>query len=90
MRVCKNATGTQRLAVEVLSPDTAAHDRTEKLGWYRQYGVRECWLVNPAAGRVAVVDFAGAMPEREAPIRPVSCVRRCFPASPRRPRRSCP
>ena len=55
--------GAPDLVVEVLSPGTAAHDRTQKLGWYRQYGVRECWLVDPAASRITVVDFTGAAPE---------------------------
>ncbi len=51
--------GAPDLVVEVLSPGTEAHDRTEKLGWYRQYGVRECWLVDPLYRQVAVVDFTG-------------------------------
>ena len=54
--------GAPDLVVEVLSPGTAAHDRTDKLGWYRQYGVRECWLVDPAASRITVFDFTGASP----------------------------
>ena len=54
--------GAPDLVVEVLSPGTAAHDRTEKLGWYRQYGVRECWLVDPAASRITVFDFTGGSP----------------------------
>jgi len=54
--------GAPDLIVEVLSPRTAAHDRTQKLGWYRQYGVRECWLVDPAASRITVFDFTGAAP----------------------------
>jgi Uma2 family endonuclease len=54
--------GAPDLAVEVLSPGTAAHDRTEKLGWYRQYGVRECWLVDPAVSRITVFDFTGGSP----------------------------
>jgi Uma2 family endonuclease len=54
--------GAPDLVVEVLSPGTASHDRTDKLGWYRQYGVRECWLVDPAASRITVFDFTGASP----------------------------
>jgi len=60
--------GAPDLVVEVLSPGTAAHDRTEKVGWYRQYGVRECWLVDPLPGVITVMDFGGAMPES----RPIS------------------
>lgn len=67
--------GPPDLVVEVLSPRTALRDRTTKLGWYRQYGVRECWLVNNKLGSrsVEVVDlqsfsvprvFAGAEPMR--------------------------
>jgi Uma2 family endonuclease len=54
--------GAPDLVVEVLSPGTAAHDRTEKLGWYREYGVRECWLVDPAAEQITVFDFGGTTP----------------------------
>ena len=39
--------GAPDLVVEVMSMGTAARDRTQKLEWYRQYGVRECWLVDP-------------------------------------------
>jgi Uma2 family endonuclease len=55
--------GAPDLVVEVLSPGTESHDRGEKLGWYRQYGVRECWLVDPYAERAIVYDFTGATPE---------------------------
>ena len=34
-----------------------------KLGWYRHYGVREYWLVDPRAERVTIVDFTGNLPE---------------------------
>jgi len=39
--------GPPDLVVEILSPSTARRDRSVKLAWYRQYGVRECWLVAP-------------------------------------------
>jgi|SRR5712671_1026040 len=58
--------GAPDLVVEVLSPGTASYDRTEKLGWYRQYGVRECWLIDPVAGAVTVFDFTGALPVARA------------------------
>jgi len=51
--------GAPDLVVEVLSRSTAARDRAEKLGWYRQYGVRECWLVDLSNEEVAIVDLAG-------------------------------
>jgi len=50
--------GAPDLVVEVLSPRTARRDRTVKLGWYRSYGVRECWLVDPARRQVTLVPLA--------------------------------
>jgi Uma2 family endonuclease len=47
--------GAPDLVVEVLSPRTANRDRTRKLEWYRTYGVKECWLVDPNAGEIAVM-----------------------------------
>jgi len=52
--------GAPDLVAEVLSPGTRAHDRVEKLEWYRQYGVRECWLVDTATETVTIVDFTDA------------------------------
>jgi Uma2 family endonuclease len=54
--------GAPDLVVEMLSLGTAAYDRGEKLGWYGQYGVRECWLVDLPQGAVIVNDFTGAFP----------------------------
>jgi len=47
--------GAPDLVAEVLSPRTARRDRTIKLGWYRRYGVRECWLADPRTRTVEVV-----------------------------------
>ena len=55
--------GAPDLVVEVLSPASEARDRHEKLGWYRQYGVREYWIVDLAHERVTVVDFSTGAPE---------------------------
>jgi Uma2 family endonuclease len=45
----------------VLSFGTAFRDRSEKLAWYRDYGVRECWVVDPVRLTVEVFPFeAGA------------------------------
>jgi Uma2 family endonuclease len=54
--------GAPDLIAEVLSPGTQNRDRGEKLGWYRQYGVREVWLVDLHNEQVTVVDFSGAFP----------------------------
>lgn len=58
--------GAPDLVAEVLSPGTRAHDGGEKLQWYRQYGVRECWLVDAAAKTLTIVDFTGAEPIERA------------------------
>jgi Uma2 family endonuclease len=42
------------LAVEVLSPATAHHDRGRKLATYDRYGVAEYWIVDPVSRRVDV------------------------------------
>lgn len=47
--------GAPDLVIEVLSPSTARHDRVDKLAWFRQYGVREYWLVDPDARLVEVI-----------------------------------
>ena len=52
--------GAPDLVVEVLSLRTAARDRHEKLEWYRQYGVRECWLIDLHVEQVGIADFTGA------------------------------
>ncbi len=49
--------GAPDLAVEVLSPGTAARDRIFKIDCYRQHGVREAWLVDPEARLVEVHSF---------------------------------
>ena len=54
--------GAPDLVVEVLSPGSETRDRREKFGWYRQYGVREYWLVDPEREQVVVADFTGASP----------------------------
>ncbi len=49
--------GTPDLVVEVLSTSTRRHDSETKVDWYRRYGVRECWLVDPIAVQVTVIDL---------------------------------
>jgi Uma2 family endonuclease len=49
--------GAPDLVIEVASRRTAVHDRTVKLRWYRRYGVRECWLVDPRARSIIVVNL---------------------------------
>ena len=47
----------------LLSAGNEAYDRGQKLGWYRQYGVRECWLVDLRQETVTIVDFTGRVPK---------------------------
>lgn len=56
--------GAPDLVIEVSSPSSASYDRGEKLGWYRQYGVREYWLVDATAREITIHDFTGALPVR--------------------------
>ena len=44
-------------AVEVLSPATEAHDRGIKLRDYAAHGVREYWVVDPAAEMIETYDL---------------------------------
>ena len=46
---------------------------TEKLGWYRQYGVRECWLVDTEAAQVTRIDLTGPQPDVQV-VRGVSLI----------------
>jgi Uma2 family endonuclease len=50
--------GAPDLVAEVLSHGTHTSDRGEKLEWYREYGVREYWLVDPYHEQVTVVSFS--------------------------------
>lgn len=55
--------GVPDLAVEVLSPGTWYYDRTTKLSAYRDAGVPETWLVDPAARTVEVFVLDAARPK---------------------------
>ena len=49
--------GAPDLAVEVLSPGTRRRDCRDKRRWYRHYGVREYWIVDPVSQSVEVLSF---------------------------------
>jgi Uma2 family endonuclease len=79
--------GAPDLVVEVASPTTEYRDRTIKLSWYRKYGVRESWLVNPRMERVTVIDcisggeenFIGSQPIRSRVLPELSITaNQCF------------
>ena len=56
--------GPPDLTIEVLSTTRRRHDRIVKVQWYRQYGVRECWVVDPDAGEIEVFDLTTESPSR--------------------------
>ena len=56
--------GSPDLVVEILSVGTRRHDTNVKVAWYRQYGVRECWLVDPVSREIAVLNLEEPNQER--------------------------
>lgn len=62
--------GAPELVVEVLSPVTARRDRREKFDLYEQYGVKECWLVDPESEFVEVYTLKDSTFARLGVFRP--------------------
>lgn len=57
--------GAPDLVVEVLPPRPRLGSLDERLGWFAQYGVRECWLIHQIERTVEVVGFGdGAITSR--------------------------
>jgi Uma2 family endonuclease len=50
--------GAPDLVVEVLSPHPRIGALHERLSWFAQYGVRECWLIEQMTYEVEVLQFA--------------------------------
>jgi Uma2 family endonuclease len=50
--------GAPDLIVEVLSPHPRVGQLHERLMWFGEYDVRECWVVDPIERRVDVLTFA--------------------------------
>lgn len=53
--------GAPDLVIEILSPDPRIGMLEERLGWFAQYDVRECWLVDQMRSEVEVVRFASGV-----------------------------
>lgn len=51
--------GAPDLVIEVLSPEPRIGRTDERIQWFAERGVRECWLVHQDQRRVAVIEFAG-------------------------------
>jgi len=49
--------GAPDLTVEVLSPNPRIGSTEERIGWFAQYGVRECWLVHLERREVTVIEY---------------------------------
>jgi Uma2 family endonuclease len=50
--------GAPDLVVEVLSPNPRIGKTDERLAWFAEYGVRECWLVHLDRREVTVITYA--------------------------------
>ena len=50
--------GGPDLVIEVLSPNPRIGSTEERTGWFAEFGVRECWLVNLPELTLTVIRFA--------------------------------
>ena len=49
--------GAPDLVVEVLSPNPRIGKIGERIGWFQEYGVKECWLIHQLEHRIEVLNF---------------------------------
>ena len=50
-----------------LSPNPRIGELSERLGWFAQYGVRECWLLHQLESRLEILTFArGSIAARDS------------------------
>jgi Uma2 family endonuclease len=49
--------GAPDLVIEVLSPNPRIGSTEERIGWFAEFGVRECWLVNLPDLSLTVIRF---------------------------------
>ena len=52
--------GAPDLVVEVLSPNPRIGQLGERIGWFQEYGVKECWLIHQLERRIEVLNFSGS------------------------------
>src|SRR5512138_1431510 len=50
--------GAPDLVVEVLSPNPRIGKTEERIAWFAEYGVRECWMVHLDRREVTVITYA--------------------------------
>jgi Uma2 family endonuclease len=59
--------GAPDLVIEVLSPNPRIGSVNERIGWFAEYGVQECWLLYQLERRLEIGRCArGAISERES------------------------
>lgn len=61
----KRCNGAPDFIIEIVSPNNSADDYIRKLHYYKDYGVREYWIVDPQRQRVIVYYFGQADLEME-------------------------
>jgi Uma2 family endonuclease len=49
--------GAPDLVIEVLSPHPRIGTTSERVGWFAEYGVRECWLLHQDNRTITVLEF---------------------------------
>ncbi len=50
--------GPPDLVIEILSPQSRVGDVRDRIQWFAEYGVRECWITHLSDRAVAVIAFA--------------------------------
>lgn len=58
----KRCSGAPDFIIEIVSPGNPSDDYIRKLYYYKNYGVREYWIVDPRHQTVSVNYFEGNMP----------------------------
>lgn len=56
--------GAPDLVLEIMSPNPRIGSLEERLGWFAEYGVRECWLVHELRSQVEILSFERGKPSR--------------------------